>query len=134
MVPIAHTIIIATCLWQGGLVTAGEAGIVHRWTDAQGQTHFSDAEPVDQASTTIELPPAAPRTPTGLRPGEQVTLHTIEQRRQDRHKAAEATRRDQRRLRDARRKACRDKREQLRRGRRHVDSKAVSKYLREHCW
>jgi len=134
MAPIARTTIFAMCLWHGGLVTTGQAGTVHRWTDAQGQTHFSDTEPASQASTTIELPPASQRTPTGLRRGEQVTLHAIERRRQDQHKAAEAARRDQRRLRDARRKACRDKREQLRRGRRHVDSKAVSKYLREHCW
>ena len=133
MAPVYRTI-LAMCLWLPGTAPAEQTGTVYRWADALGNTHFSDAEPDNRASTAIELQPAVSRPSTGLRPGEQATLRAIEKRRESRHTAAIAGRQEQRRERAARRRVCSDNRAQLRRGNRHVDSKAVLKYQREHCW
>lgn len=130
----ARNAIFALCLWTLGLAPAGQAGTVYRWIDEQGDTHFSDSEPDKRASTAIELQPTTPQSSTGLRPGERATLHSIEKRQQSRHQTATRARHEQRRKREARRRICSDNREQLRRGHRHVDSKAVLKYQREHCW
>lgn len=134
MAPVARTLICSVCLVCCVPVTVGQAGTVYRWTDTLGRTHFSDIPPDSQASTDIELPPADPISPTGLRPGERATLNAIEQRRQARHRSAEAGRREQRRIRDRHERNCHEHREQLRRGRRHSDGKTHSKFLRTHCW
>ena len=132
--PPAPRTVFTLCLWQFALSAAGQADTVYRWTDAQGHTHFGDRAPASQASTGIELPPADPEPPAGLRPGELSTLRGIERRQRARHAQAEAARREQRRQRDADLETCRAQRARLRLGRRHVDSKAISKYLRKHCW
>ncbi|MBT8116901.1 MAG: DUF4124 domain-containing protein [Gammaproteobacteria bacterium] len=134
MASITRTMIFAACLFHCASVPVGQADTVYRWTDTLGRTHFGDSPPDSQASTDIELPSAEPISPAGLRPGERATLKAIEQRRQARHRSAEAGRREQRRIRDRHERTCREHREQLRRGRRHGDGKTLSKFLRTHCW
>jgi hypothetical protein len=134
MISAAHNSCCAACLCLAALAPAGQAGTVYQWTDAEGHTHFSDAAPDNRASLAIDLPATPPRPSNGLRPGERATLLRIEKRQQSRHKSAVTARRKLWQERESERRACDDKREQLRRGRRYVDSKALSKYLREHCW
>ena len=43
-------------------LTEATAG-VHRWVDAQGNVHFGDQAPTDQASETIAVPKSAPVAP-----------------------------------------------------------------------
>ena len=81
-----------------------QAETVYRWTDAQGQTHFSDLPPPSPSVTAITLQADSTRTPTGLRSGERTTLHAIELRLQARHRQVEAARRQQRSTRDRRRR------------------------------
>ncbi|MGB5261059.1 MAG: DUF4124 domain-containing protein [Gammaproteobacteria bacterium] len=113
---------------------AAQATTIYRWTDAEGHAHYSDRPPRSQTDTLITTGPDSTRTPAGLRPGERATLRAIEQRRQGQRKSAEAARREQRQGRDRHEQTCREHREQLRRGRRHVDGKTLAKYLRAHCW
>lgn len=134
MTPIARIILFTACLFHCAPIPVGQADTVYRWTDALGQTHFGDTPPDSRPSKDIELPPADPIPPAGLRPGERATLHAIEQRRQARHRRAETARREQRQILDRHEQNCRKHREQLRRGRRHGDGKTHSKFLRVHCW
>ena len=123
------------CLYRAA--QAGPAPLaspVYKWTDTQGQAHYSDSAPGYQASKTIDLDDTQPGQAKGLRPGELATLRTIDRRRQLRHKAAESARHAQRRARTAHRQDCSDARAKLRRSRNHATSKAWSRYLREHCW
>ena len=119
-------------LWLVLVVTAGNAraGGIYRWTDANGQTHFSDTA----RDALTQLPASQASNGTGLRAGERTALRDIERRRQLRHRQAEKGRRTVRDQRENREQACRERRELQRRGRRHVDGKAVSRYLRIHCW
>ena len=110
------------------------AATVYRWTDADGRVHFSDSEPSHPFEVAIETLPDPADKPAGLRPGERAAVRAIEQRRQQRQRTAERARQLQRRQRAADEEACRQRREQQRRGRRHVDGKALSKYLRRNCW
>ena len=134
MTILARGTVIILYLWHMGVASIGQAGTVYQWTDAQGHTQFSDTEPGGRSSITLELKPASSLPSTGLRPGERATLRAIEKRQQARHRVANTARRKQRHALEARRQACTDNRDQLRRGRHHVDSKAILKYLREHCW
>ena len=111
-----------------------QAAPVYRWTDAQGQIHYSDRPQPSSVDTAIATSMKPARTPAGLRSGERATLHAIEQRRQARHRQVETARREQRQARARHRQACRERRAQLRLGRRHGDGKALSKYLRANCW
>jgi len=119
-------------LWVACLVTCSEVrtGGIYRWTDADGQTHYSDTP----RGTLSRLPAKQLPEGTGLRAGERTALRDIERRRQQRHRQAETGRRKIRHQRENRQQACREQRELQRRGRRHVDGKAVSRYLRIHCW
>ena len=119
-------------LWVVCLVTCSEVrtGGIHRWTDANGQTHFSDTP----RGTLPQLPAKQLTEGTGLRAGERTALRDIERRRQQRYRQAETGRRKIRHQRENRQQTCREQRELQRRGRRHVDGKAVSRYLRIHCW
>ncbi|MDX1696642.1 MAG: DUF4124 domain-containing protein [Thiohalobacterales bacterium] len=132
--PLLNPGCLGVCLLQWFLASAVHPATAYRWTDADGQTHFGDRPPVGQAATGIDLPPADGLKSPGLRPGERATLQAIERRRQARRAEAEAQRGEQRRRRDAELETCRRQRQQLRLGRRHVDGKKISKYLRRHCW
>ena len=112
----------------------GEAATVYRWTDSDGQTHFSDSAPAHPFEAAIQTLPEHAGKPAGLRPGERAAVRDIEQRRQQRHRTAERARQMQRRQRAATEQDCRQHREQQRRGRHHADGKALSKFLRRNCW
>ncbi|MGB5339789.1 MAG: DUF4124 domain-containing protein [Gammaproteobacteria bacterium] len=111
-----------------------QAATIYRWTDSGGQTHFSDTAPIHPFEAAIETLPDRAGKPAGLRPGERAAVRDIEQRRQQRHRTAERARQLQRRQRAADAQDCRQHREQQRRGRRHADGKALSKFLRRNCW
>ena len=113
---------------------AGQDNLIYQWTDSSGSTHYGDLPPDQAASIPIELPNNATGKAQGLRTGERALLRTIEQRQLKQRKHAQASHRKQRRLRSARTQLCQEKREQQRLGRHHGDGKAISKYLREHCW
>ncbi len=116
------------------LQTGPQAAPIYHWTDAEGQVHFSDLPPAGHTATAVTrhiMDSAASQT---LRPGELATLSHIEQRQRARQQRVAASRRKHRQAREAHERSCRERREQLRRGRRHVDGKALSKYLRAHCW
>ena len=57
------TIIVATITISSVLLPV-YAGVVHKWVDAKGITHYSDEAPVAGSSemTQIELPPTTPAT------------------------------------------------------------------------
>ena len=124
----------ATALLLYLAVTHSTAATVYRWTDHDGRVHFSDSEPSHPFETAIETLPDRADKPVGLRSGERAAVRKIEQRRQQRQRTAERARQLQRRQRAADEEVCRQHREQQRRGRRHVDGKALSKYLRRNCW
>ena len=125
-------IALLLCLTATG--TNSQAATVYRWTDSDGQTHFSDTAPIHPFEAVIETLPDRAGKPAGLRPGERAAVRDIEQRRQQHHRTAERARQLQRRQRAADEEVCRQHREQQRRGRRHADGKALSRFLRRNCW
>jgi hypothetical protein len=71
----------------------GYAGL-YQWTDANGQTHFSDSVPpgqeshVKQKGMTAAPPMQAPQEAQKARDREAAALHTVQKKRQDDEKAA----------------------------------------------
>ena len=123
---------LTMCLstWLAGV----QASAIYRWTDAQGNTHFSDLPPPAAGSTAITRRVEDASAGPDLRPGERATLRAIERRQQTRQRQLVQERRQQQQAQQQHERGCRERREQLRRGRRHADGKTLAKYLRVHCW
>jgi len=127
---VLRTLAVCLSVW----LTLAQASAIYRWTDAQGNTHFSDLPPPAAGATAVTRRVEDASTRQDLRPGEQATLRAIEQRQQTRQRQLTQDRRQQRQARQRHERDCRERREQLRRGRRHADGKTLAKYLRVHCW
>lgn len=107
---------------------------IHHWIDEHGQTHYSDRPQQDATGSARRLPADRRQSPAGLRAGERKTLKDIERRRKQTRKSAERRRDKFRQARKAHRETCEEHRQRQRLGRRHVDGKAISRFLRKHCW
>ena len=124
------TLTVCLSAWLAGV----QAAAIYRWTDAQGNTHFSDLPPPAAGSTAITRRVEDASAGLDLRPGERATLRAIEQRQQTRQRQLARDHRQQQQAQERHQRDCRERREQLRRGRRHADGKTLAKYLRVHCW
>ncbi len=134
-------VIVACVIWgslPGGLYPgrAVLADTVWQWTDAQGQTHFSDTLPAETAlpGRQISLDNKAAGAASGLRPGEREALHRLEQRRTHQQQSALITRQSNDHAVAAHRATCRATRDKLRSTRDREQRKRLSGYLSRHCW
>lgn len=126
---VASTILLAL------LANCASAKTIYRWTDRQGQVHFSDSAPTYQASTRKTLQPDVPGADShGLRATETALLQQIQRRSQQQQQQAQARRRKAGRERDAHRERCKSSRKKLLASRGHDTYKQYSRYLRNHCW
>lgn len=112
-----------------------DAGPVYRWTDQQGQVHFSDQAPDNEFTAAQLRQPDIPRnSDAGLRPAETELLQQIRQRAKQQQQLAQSRRLKAGREQAEQRKRCNANREKLRASRGHDDYKQYSRYLRNHCW
>jgi len=121
--------------WLLALSPALVAGDVYRWSDAQGQVHFSDAPPADGTMALQRtLPHGTPAPAQGLRTGERKALRTYhERKRREQRAAASRSAQATQRL-EERRSDCRTARDKLHAARELAQRKQQSSYLRKHCW
>jgi len=66
MASLAKRLLLITCCWLAGMPqTQALAGVVYRWVDPNGVTHFSETPPPDPAvqPAMIELSPPPPPPP-----------------------------------------------------------------------
>jgi hypothetical protein len=128
------------CIHSSALLLALQASCacadtIYRWTDQQGQVHFSDSPPGSAiAASEIQHPNPPRNSGNGLRSSEIELLQQIQQRSQQQAQQAQA-----RRLKSARERAeqwerCNDNRKKLQGSRGHDTYKQYSRYLRKHCW
>jgi hypothetical protein len=110
------------------------AGGVYRWTDDQGQVHFSDIAPLHGESTEILIESPRVSGARGLRPGEISTLKQIRQRAIRQRTWAETSGRQSDRQTATRRKECNNRRDMFHRARDRDSFKAHARYLRNNCW
>jgi len=112
------------------------ADSAYRWSDAQGQVHYSDTGPPADSSDAAELalPPATAAPAQGLRAGERRALQSWQARR-DRQQRRAARRTEQaQRQRERQRAECRTARERLHSANSPEQRKQQGGYLRRHCW
>jgi hypothetical protein len=107
-----------------------------RWSDAQGQIHYSDTGPPPDSSDTaeLELPPATAAPAQGLRAGEHRLLQSWQTRRDTQQRAAAGRAAQGKRQLEQRRSECRTARERLHSANSREQRKQQSAYLRRHCW
>ena len=112
------------------------AGTIYRWSDKQGQVHFSDTAPTSSMSSTSIQQPAPPRNnnASGLRPTERELLLKIQQRTRQQAQRAQARGLQNNRKRAEQRKRCEASREKLTASMGKETYKQYSRYLRNHCW
>ncbi|MDH3979424.1 MAG: DUF4124 domain-containing protein [Gammaproteobacteria bacterium] len=134
-------VILASLIW--GSLLAGlhpgrtaRADTVWQWTDARGQTHFSDTPPVETArpGRQIRFADQATGAASGLRPGEQEALHRMERRRARQQQRALDMRQRNDHAVAAHRASCRANRDKLRSTRDREQRKLSISYLSKHCW
>ena len=106
----------------GFVAVALHAGGVYKWTDENGQLHFTDKPPIGKQAQTKDVRPASGDAPaddagsSGLRTGELQRLNQVQQ--QDRIEAQEKKRAQQEYMRktkaqeDSKRRACESARDQ----------------------
>lgn len=118
------------------LVTSVLADSIFRWSDKQGQVHFSDTAPGDAMSATTITEPEPPRKidRNGLRPAERELLQRIEQRTQQQAQSAQLRRLQNSRKRVEQWERCESYREKLYNSPGEESYKEYSRYLRRHCW
>ena len=112
------------------------AGTIYRWSDRQGQVHFSDTAPNDPQAT-LRIQQTGPIRSTGgngLRAGELETLRKIQQRSQQQAQRAQARRLQQHRKHAEQQERCQTNRENLHDARGKETYKQYSSYLRKYCW
>ena len=116
-------------------VNCADARSIYRWTDRQGQVHFSDHAP-DSEFTADELrqPDAAHNSSASLRATETELLQQIQQRAIQQKQLAQSRRLKASREQAEHRKRCIANREKLQASRGHDNYKQYSRYLRNHCW
>lgn len=104
---------VALCLL---LSVPTHAGTWYRWIDAEGEVHFSDAEPPPGASGVRmqHTPSGQAGRAEGVRPGERRLLREAEQRRERQLGQRRAARRKWHQGRARRTRACRETRQELR--------------------
>ena len=112
------------------------AGTIYRWTDTDGQPHFSDTPPPGHSTVlheSITRRETTRRRP-GLRHGERRILGLLEQEaeRKRQSRKSNSQRNDQRRLELQR--SCGEMRKRLRDSRDHTLRKHYASELRKHCW
>jgi hypothetical protein len=131
---ICYSIAIFTALFALHLNCA-DARSIYRWTDRQGQVHFSDHAP-DSELTANELrqPDAAHNSSAGLRATETELLQQIQQRAKQQKQLAQSRRLKASREQAEHHKRCSTNREKLQASRGHNNYKQYSRYLRNHCW
>lgn len=126
---------ISSALLLTLLANCASAKTIYRWTDRQGQVHFSDSAPANDVSASTTLQPDTSDTGGhGLRAAETQLLQQIQRRSQQQQQQAQARRRKASRERDAHRDRCNASKRKLLESRGHDNYKQYSRYLRNHCW
>ena len=76
--------------------SALSAGGVYKWTDENGQVHFTDTPPIGKQAQPHDIKPAsggkAPQDVPGLRPGEIDKLNEVERKEQTDQRVKEISR------------------------------------------
>ena len=115
--------------------TSARADTICRWSDKQGQIHFSDIAPASASPICIRSSgPASETDVSGLRPTEMEMLLQMEQRAQQQAQRAETRRLQNNRERAEQREHCNTNRKELKKSTRDESYKRYSRYLRNHCW
>lgn len=130
-----HAILVGILLLalQG---SSARADTICRWSDKQGQVHFSDIAPAGVKSPTCirSSEPATETDVSGLRPTEMEMLLQIKQRAQQLAQRAETRRLQNNRKRAEQREHCNTNRKELQKSTGDESYKQYSRYLRNHCW
>jgi len=130
-----HAILVGVLLLtlQG---TSASADTIYRWSDKQGQVHFSDISPAGARSpiTLLSSEPPPETDVNGLRPTEIELLLQIKQRAQQQAQRAETRRLQNNRKRAEQREHCTANRKKLQNSTGDESYKQYSRYLRNHCW
>lgn len=119
-----------------GVPDRANADSAYRWTDAQGQTHFSDRSPPREAADRHEfdLPSRTQTQAQGLRSGERQALQEQDRRMERLRRAADRRAATARRQLERHRNTCRQAREGRHNARTHEELKQQSAFLRRQCW
>ena len=127
---------VASALLCSLLVSSALAGSIYRWSDEQGQIHFSDIAPDTSmsADTITPAPPSDNSNASGLRPAERELLLQMERRSQQQAQQARASRLQTSHKRAEQWERCEFNREKLHESRGRNNYKQYSRYLRNHCW
>jgi len=116
-------------------VNCADARSIYRWTDRQGQVHFSDHAPGSEfTADELRQPDAARNSSGGLRATETELLQHIQQRAIQQKQLAQSRRLKASREQAEHLKPCIANREKLQASRGHGNYKQYSRYLRNHCW
>ena len=137
-----HTAVIVSGIFWSTLLSglhlahAAPADKVWQWTDAGGQTHFSDTRPVEGTppGREIRIERQPPKTAAGLRPGERDKLREMERLRVQRRQQTRAARQRTSHATAMLRNACRTSRDKQRSTRDREQRKHHSGFLRKNCW
>jgi hypothetical protein len=74
-------------------INDADARSIYRWTDQQGQVHFSDQAPAnDFTATELGQPDTSPRSDGGLRAAETELLQQIQQHAKQQQQLAQSRR------------------------------------------
>ena len=112
------------------------ADTICRWSDKQGQIHFSDIAPAGAKSPICirSFEPPSETDVSGLRPTEMKMLLQIKQRAQQQAQRAETRRLQNNRKHAEQREHCNTNRKELQKSTGDESYKQYSRYLRKHCW
>jgi hypothetical protein len=132
MRPLTNILLLSLLLERTALAT----DFVYRWSDAQGQAHFSDSPPLAENSEAIKLEstPHAEKGVQGLRPGERASLGAIERRQKMQQARSRARRSNAEEQRASLLRQCRSHREMLKLAEGRDGFKQHARFLRNNCW
>ena len=116
-------------------INGADARSIYRWTDRQGQVHFSDQAPLSEFTAAELRQPDTPRhSGSGLRAAETELLQQIQQHAKQQQQLAQSRRLKASREQAEHQERCNNNREKLQASRGRGNYKQYAGFLRKHCW
>ena len=116
-------------------INSADARSIYRWTDQQGQVHFSDQAPAnDFTATELRKPDTSLHSGGSLRVAETELLQQIQQHAKQQQQLAQSRRLKASRAQAEHQQRCNANREKLQASRGRGNYKQYAGFLRKHCW